>query len=94
MSSPPQEFVIDNSLLSAELLDFYDEFVDFHNSCSFLLDAATTLFLSNTDIDRVSAEGLSSLAWQMKRKAGELKEAFKLLHEKSLRVEAACKQMH
>lgn len=84
----------DDASLSADLLNLYDEFVDFHNNCSFLLDATSTLFLSNTDIDRVSAEGLSSLSWQMKRKAGELKEAFKQLHEKSRRVEAACKNVH
>lgn len=73
----------DDSPLSIDLVNFYDELVDFQCHCSFLFDAVTSLMLSNSEIDRASIEGFSSLSWQARRRANNLKEEFKRIQEKS-----------
>lgn len=70
------------------------EFVDLHSNYAFLFDAVSCMVKSNTEMDPVVVDGLSSLSWQMKRQAGELKEEFLRLHEKSRELEASCKRLH
>lgn len=88
------ESIEENSPLSIELLDLYEEFSELHSNCAFLFDAVTCMLKGNTEIDSVAIEGLSSLSWQLKRKAGELKEEFQRLHFKSRKLEAVCKKLH
>lgn len=80
--------------LSIELLDLYEEFVEHHSNCSFLFDAVSRMLKSNTAVDPVAVDGLSSLSWQMKHKTGELKEEFQRLHQKSRNLEAIWKKLH
>lgn len=94
MSNQSSELINEDVPLSVELLNLYEEFVELHSNCSFLFDAVSCMLKSNIDIDPVAAEGLSSLSWQMKRKAGELKEELKRLHQKSREFEATCKKLH
>lgn len=94
MPNPPQDSADEDLPLSIELLNLYEEFVEHHSNCTFLFDAVTCMLNSNTEMDPVAVEGLSSLSWQMRRKAGELKEEFKRLHQKSRELEAICKRLH
>lgn len=94
MSNQSPEITEEELPLSVELLDLYDEFVDLHSNCAFLFDAVACMVKGNTEIDPVAIEGLSSLSWQARRKAEQLKEAFKHLHQKSRKLEELCKTLH
>lgn len=80
MSNQSPELTEVDLLLSIELLDLYEEFVDLHCNCSFLFDAITCMLNSNTEMDPVAVEGLCSLSWQMRRKGDQVKEEFNRLH--------------
>jgi hypothetical protein len=90
----PKKSDTDETSLAVELVNFYDEFVDFHSNCFFLLDAVTSMLLNNKDFDRVTVEGLGSLSWQMKSKANQLKEEFQRIHEKSRQLNTSSKKTH
>lgn len=95
MTKPlPKESNTDETPLAVDLVNFYDEFLDFHSNCFFLLEAVTTMLLNNKDFDRTAAEGLSSLSSQMKTKAIQLKEEFQRINEKSRQLDVPSKQTH
>ena len=83
MSNSQHHKLPDNTPISLDLAGLYDEFVELHNSCSFLFEAINSL-LAVTDIDRASVEGFSAMSWQVRTRANKLKEEFKRVHEKSL----------
>lgn len=89
MSYSQRKVGLDGDSLVTDMVNFYDEFMDFNSHCAFILDATALFLRSDSDLDRVSVEGFSSLAWQLKRRANELKEEFQRIHEKSRLIETS-----
>ena len=71
--------------LSVELLHFYDEFVECHDRCAFLLEAVACLADSGNPLDPNSVEGLGRLSSDMKQKMEQLRRQLQQIHEQSLR---------
>jgi hypothetical protein len=72
----------EDSLLLQDLLEYYDELADFHDSCAFFCDALAALLASSTEFERSTVEGVTSFSMHMKERASELKNAFRLIHER------------
>lgn len=88
---PPQKAPIENRRLTADLCNFHNEFVDFHDHCAFMLDALTSMLLDDTSLDSNAMSALNSLAWQARRKANKLKEEFIRIHGASCGAEIRAK---
>lgn len=84
----------EDSPLGQELMQFYHEMTDYHGHCAFLLDAVTSMLLARAEVDNLTLEGLHSLSWAMRHKAGELAETYKHLHERIRRKEASYEKFH
>lgn len=69
--------------LSTEWVAFCDEFDDFHNHFAFLLDAVSSMLLSKRDLDSITLKGIDAYSYQMKQRAGDLKDQLEHIHNRS-----------
>ena len=69
--------------LKTDLLHFYDEFVEFHDYCSFMCEAFSSLATEEDNLDTSTAMGASRFCHWIKRRMQELKEDLKKIHEKA-----------
>ena len=69
--------------LSTEWVTFCDEFHDFHNHCAFLLDAVCSMLLSKRELDSATLKGIDAYSYQMKQRAGYLKDQLEHIHNRS-----------
>lgn len=77
-----------------DVLKFYNELVNFHDHCSFMLEALTSMLFNNTQLDHTNMPGLYSLSSNTRRKANELREEFIRLHGTSCLTKVISKNMH
>lgn len=85
MTDAPEKPASDSKSLPNDLLDLYDEFTEFRDTCSFFCEAAISLLLRSSDLDRYALEGIASFSAQIKEKACELDDQLKRLTEKPRR---------
>lgn len=69
--------------LEIDLLHFYDNYIEFHDHCSFLCDAFAGLTIESDCLDSSTTMGVSRYSHWVKRRAQELKQDLKQIHEKS-----------
>lgn len=69
------------SLLTIKLLHYYDEFVEFHEDCTFLCEAFAALVANSANLDPCSIGGFERNAHWLKQRAGELRQKIKLIRE-------------
>jgi len=69
--------------LEADLLHFYDNFVEFHDHCSFLCDAFSSLATEDDYMDNSTAMGASRYSHWVKHRAQELKQNLQQIHKKA-----------
>ncbi len=69
--------------LEIDLLHFYDDYIEFHDHCSFLCDAFVGLTIEDDCLDSSTAMGVSRYSHWVKRRALELKQDLKKIHEKA-----------
>ncbi len=69
--------------VAAELLHFYDEFVEFHDHCSFLCDAFVCLASEEDCLEASTVMGVSRYSQWLKRRARELKEELRQIQKRS-----------
>ena len=67
--------------LYTDLLLFYDEFVEFHDYCSFMCEAFASLATEENYLDTSTAMGASRFCHWTKRRMQELKGDLKNIHE-------------
>ncbi len=72
------------NLLSAELVEFYDEIVEFNDYCSFLCDAMSSLFgeYKDSEPDIHTILGAKRHCSWLKSRAEELKNELNLICER------------
>lgn len=63
----------DIGIIATELLEFYDEFSDFHDYCAFLCDSFSCLASRNEPVETNTANGVMLFADWMKYRAQRLK---------------------
>jgi len=63
----------DIGIIAAELLEFYDEFSEFHDYCAFLCDSFSCLVSKNEPIEINTAKGVILFTDWMKYRAQLLK---------------------
>lgn len=68
---------------SLELLDFYDDFVEFQSLCMFLCDTVVALTIAELVMDKRSMNGLQVCAGQIKERAELLEEKLLGLRERT-----------
>ncbi|MEE8058276.1 MAG: hypothetical protein V3T17_10635, partial [Pseudomonadales bacterium] len=68
-------------LLKTDLLLFYDNFVEFHDYCSFMCDAFASLALGEDGLDTSTATGACRFCHWIKHPIQQLKEDLKRIHE-------------
>lgn len=64
-----------------ELLCFYDDFVEFQSSCTFLCDAIMAMTSAGLELDEAGIQGVHLYSWQIKRNVQELKDRLQALQE-------------
>ncbi len=66
-----------------DLLVFYDNFVEFHDHCSFLCDAFASLATEDDYLDNSTAMGVSRYSHWVKHRAHELRQDLQQIHKKA-----------
>ena len=69
--------------IETDLLNFYDDFVELHDNCSFLCDAFACLATEEDYLDTSTAMGISRYSHWIKHRAQKLKQDLKKIHEKA-----------
>ncbi len=77
------ERVTEESLLSQDLLQLYDEITEFNDYCSFLCDAFSCLVAEEGGMEVSTVQGFSRQSDGMKRQMETLKEKLKKIHQKA-----------
>jgi gamma-glutamylcysteine synthetase len=67
---------------SGELLDLYDDFVEFHDHCSFLCDAIASMVAEDDRFDTCTAMGIKRFCHWVKDRGQNLKNELKCIQEK------------
>ena len=65
----------------AELVSFYDDFVEFHDNCSFLCDAIAAMVGEEEYFDRSTYLGIKRYCYRIKDKVQELKQDLASIQE-------------
>ena len=81
MSSNASKFI--KTPIETDLLNFYDDFVELHDNCSFLCDAFACLATEEDYLDSSTAMGISRYSHWIKLRAQKLKQDLKKIHEKA-----------
>ena len=73
-------------VMSSELIDFYDDFADFHERSAFICDALGHLVIGECDtLDTDTANGVRRQAEQMKRQLGKFRQELRRICDLSHR---------
>lgn len=86
------EPITEESLISHDILDFYDEVAEFNDYCAFLCDAVACLVVENDCIDKTTAHGLGRFSHDIKRGMDALKSKLRQIHEKEYTHRQASKK--
>ncbi len=73
-----------NTSIKADLLHFYDEFVELNDYCSFMCEAFASLATEEDYMDESTAMGVSRFCYWIKHRMEVLKGELKQIHEKSV----------
>ena len=68
---------------SRELLEFYDDFIEFQNLCMYLCDTVVALSIAEVLIDKRNMNELQVCAGQIKERAELLGKKLLILRDKS-----------
>ena len=68
---------------NTKLLTFYDDFVMFHNDCSFICDALSCLVAEEDGLDNSTITGAGRFCYIIKNRLQVLKEDLKKIHEQA-----------
>ena len=82
---------VDIGVIAAELLDFYDKFVDFHDYCAFLCDSFSCLANKDEPIETNTAKGVILFTDWMKYRAQLLKIELNDIRRELHKVSTAAK---
>lgn len=69
--------------ISRQLLDYYDEFAEFSDRCSFLCDAFAAMAVQSGSLDEYSVRGLAYSADWLKLRTRELKDKLRTIQRSS-----------
>ncbi len=69
--------------LSGELVNFYDQFVEFHQDCSFLCEVFSRLAGVEDQLDPSTVAGISRFSYSVKDQAQLLKLELKRIQERA-----------
>ena len=81
MSSNASKLI--KTTIETDLLNFYDDFVELHDNCSFLCDAFACLATEEDYLDSSTAMGISRYSHWIKLRVQKLKQDLKKIHEKA-----------
>ena len=74
---------------SADLVQLFDQFVDFHDHCAFMCDAFACIAADEDGLDPSTVEGVRRYTEWLKRRAHGLKQDFRRIQERSARAQPA-----
>jgi hypothetical protein len=63
--------------LHMDLVNLYDDFVEFHDTCSFFCDALSTMLTARTEFNQSTLEGIRDFSDYLAHKGAEMKERFR-----------------
>ena len=75
-----------DAALTADLVQLFDEFVDFHDHCAFMCDAFACLAADEDGLDPSTVEGVRRYTEWLKHRAHALKQEFRRIQEESSRT--------
>ena len=70
--------------LAKDLVQFYDEFAEFHDYCAFLCDAVACLAADEDGLDPSTRMGVQRYSQWLKQRVQELKQELRRIQEKSV----------
>jgi len=83
MCNREQQPVVENTEISKDILQLYDELTEFYDRCSFLCDAFASIVANHEYVDENTINGFSCYSNWLKQQVGDIKAKLKHIHESS-----------
>lgn len=68
--------------LCLDLVNLYDDFVEFHDTCSFFCDAVATMLAARTEFEESTLEGVVDFSNYLKQNGASMKERFRQVQQR------------